>query len=139
MLSSCSFMKQREIKKASSEILTSEIQETLLKEQRSVVQGKNNRGKTFAQYVLDHTLIEISEIKEVTETDYLLEAKIHTINPEVRQIVLEILAPMDQATSNAFNFSEGLGRIHLAKPNLSIEVDQSLSLEVHNKDGHWVR
>ena len=138
-LSSCTLYKNHEIRKATNEIVLKDFARKLDLEQNDAIQDRNTRGKDFSQYVQSHLVIEISQIKEITGDDYLVEGKVRIINPEIRRIILEMLSKMDSRTANAYNFGEALGLIQQQKPDTPIEIEQSLSIELHQKNGDWVK
>ena len=139
LLTGCEYFKNREIKAAGTDLIMEQIGGTLDQEQSTVIHGLNTRGKDFTKYVQNHTEIKVLNLTEVTANDYFLETKIHTISPIIRQMILEMLAKMDSRTANAFNFANAMGLIHQEKPDIEIEVEQNLSIEVHNKNGKWVK
>ncbi len=139
LLCSCSLLKNRTIKNTATELWMHDFEQVLDNEQSAIISGRNVRGKDFAKYVSKRTEIEILDLKEINDKDVVVLARMKTVSPEARKIVLEILSVRDSGAAGAFNFSDGLNLIHHEKPDLKIESDKDLEMELQEKDGEWRR
>jgi cell division protein FtsL len=137
-LTACTFLERREIKSKASDVVLENVRKTLEAEQRLLIAEKNTRGKDFAEYVQNHTEVEVTDMREISATQYQLEMKIRTVNPEARRMILEMLAKMDDRTARAFNFSNALGLMQQQRPDLVIEVEQRATVNLRQVNGEWV-
>jgi hypothetical protein len=138
-LPSCSFFKERQVKSQATSSITDSMEQSLTTEVKAALGEKGVRNKDFVDYVMNHTEIEVVSVQEVSPSQYQVQTKVHTMSPESKKVIFGILANSDYKRASAFNFSDGLELIHHERPDLPINVDQKIGVDVHeDNSGNWV-
>lgn len=115
--------------KAKDQVLA-DFEKTLGIEFDQVVKSNTPRRADFIKFVINHSHLEVTAIKEIKSDDHLVRIQLHTISGEARHTLLAVLAPLSGRAASSFNFANAVSLIHQQNPELKIEVDQTVDIEV---------
>lgn len=108
LTSSCTWIQNYRVKSQATEQVTTNLRKTVTEEFDSTLSPIFPRKNDFIEFVLGETTVEVEDIKELPNNRYSVGIKLHTVAPEARRALLEIIKPLQGGDLNAFNFNNGL-------------------------------
>jgi len=124
--------------RSSAEVVSLEKLKAVLKTEVDATVTKDHpRSNDYIAFILQNTKAVPEQLIEISDTQKQVKMKVRTINPEARQMLLEIVGKLQGKKANAFNFTDALGMIKVQKGESFLFVDQSFTLTLQKAGFAW--
>jgi hypothetical protein len=137
LLPGCSFFGMGAVKSSAKVVALEKLRRVLEIEIGETITKKHPRSSDYVAFVIQNTEVEVESAVEVTPSQMQMKMHVRTINPEARQILLEIVGKLNGNKANAFNFTDALSMIKTQKGGLDVYKDQRFTLDLRKEGFSW--
>lgn len=139
LLSACT-TQEGTIKKLALEMGEKKFQEQLKIEADDSIKSSEWLNKSYQEYMLNKSEVEVVEVKLLTETKATAVVVVHTFPPSLRMTLARIAGGMDPGRSRSFNFAEAINGIGKQVGKTPEPIEHPLIMYKFNKTsaGTWV-
>lgn len=137
LLPGCSYFGNGAIRSSAEVTALEKLKSVLQTEVDATITKNHPRANDFIVFVQQKTSTNVESIVEITDDQRQVKMKVHTINPEVRQMILEIVGKLEGKKANAFNFTDALGMIKMQKGEAQLFVEQNFTLTLRRDGFSW--
>jgi hypothetical protein len=138
LLPGCTFFGMGAVKSSAKVVALEKLRRVLEIEVGETITKQHPRANDYVAFVIQNTQADVENAVEITGSQMQLKMHVRTINPEARQILLQIVGKLQGNKANAFNFTDALSMVKTQKGNMEDYKDQIFTLDLHKEGFHWV-